>query len=575
MVGEYMKKKYLFLSFSVIGLVLFTVGLSLAIFNYTKNGSTDNTLITNGITFHYQEIDGDGRGISITNALPQSDEEAISSLDNVFNFEIESSPGSSDLGYTITARKRSNGDILDSAINLYLTDDNIDNPTVFLSKTSYSNLESYNNSNIEKILYKKIITSDDLDAENKYYQKFKLRMWLDESIDFSNSQYNNQEFSITINVNASKDTTNHESEYLSIGTKQYNKSTWFWVSDSTNEFDYITNQALREETIDRLKYAGITDIYLYIRAVITQEELDSEYYEFIKYANKKGINIYALEGYPDFIVSSNYDRTIYNYMDKISTFNRSHDDAYIKGVHYDIEFYTVGWEDYAGYWDGTDPNLASNNSRKKAYIDFAKAAYSYAKSKNLKVQYDVVRDLNNYTYVDDSSTTKNVLSELTNYSDELAVMYYVSMQKSINNSQSNELINSNILSLISDNHGRTVIASNLPNIVKDYKRVNYCVSNNHSEVIYGNGVDEPLVPLYIDQALADSNSISNYLTSYYDLEYTTLKNYSNNNGIDLKFDIGFHDVWDLLEVLEYENVVSTKRNSEFMSSDNTINKCNN
>ena len=70
-------KKMLMLSIgAIVGLVLITIGVSVAFFSYTREGSTENTIESGTINFIYEEVDRMGNGISIEDALPTSDSES-------------------------------------------------------------------------------------------------------------------------------------------------------------------------------------------------------------------------------------------------------------------------------------------------------------------------------------------------------------------------------------------------------------------------------------------------------------------------------------------------------------------
>ena len=86
------KKKTLILSIiGLIGLVIVTVGITYAVFTYTKLGTTDNTVTSGTLKFLYTENTGVKTGIQLTNALPISDTQgkALDGDNNVFDFSIE------------------------------------------------------------------------------------------------------------------------------------------------------------------------------------------------------------------------------------------------------------------------------------------------------------------------------------------------------------------------------------------------------------------------------------------------------------------------------------------------------
>ena len=117
------KKKQMIISgIGVLSLILIVTGVSLAFFDYVKTGTDDNVISTGSITFIYDEESGQGRGITLTNAIPVSNNIGKANPTNVFNFRITSKPGNTNIKYTVTARKVSEGNVLDDVVDLYLTD---------------------------------------------------------------------------------------------------------------------------------------------------------------------------------------------------------------------------------------------------------------------------------------------------------------------------------------------------------------------------------------------------------------------------------------------------------------------
>ena len=67
------KKQIIITLIAIISLIVITVGVTYAFFNYAKEGTTDNTIKTGSITFLYTEVSGVGKGISLTDAYPVAD----------------------------------------------------------------------------------------------------------------------------------------------------------------------------------------------------------------------------------------------------------------------------------------------------------------------------------------------------------------------------------------------------------------------------------------------------------------------------------------------------------------------
>ena len=184
------RKKFLALLL-MLSLMLITVSVTYAVFTYTKQGQTENTITSGGIVFHYQELDGVGHGISIIDGTPvPSNDSAKTDNSHVFNFRITSKTNSKvDIPYIVTARLTDDSDyILGNIVDMYLTEvtSTGEKPTALFSSNlpKYVDLEQYDNeAYIEKVIY-----TDTVKASHGNYEKnFKLRMWIDEDAEFNTS----------------------------------------------------------------------------------------------------------------------------------------------------------------------------------------------------------------------------------------------------------------------------------------------------------------------------------------------------------------------------------------------------
>ena len=206
-------KKSLVLSvIAVVMLLVITIGVSYAFFSYTKKGTTENSIKTGTITFLYTEVTGVGKGIKIEDSLPISDDQGklLTGSGNVFEFKITSDTlSNTSIPYEITARKSSNSTLEESAVKVYLTE--VDGEESELLLDNYSNLKGTDTNVpegiVEKTLYKGKVPAN----TTKYEKNFKLRMWLDDGIDFSPVKdedgndtypYNGKTFTLTVNVYA-------------------------------------------------------------------------------------------------------------------------------------------------------------------------------------------------------------------------------------------------------------------------------------------------------------------------------------------------------------------------------------
>ena len=197
------KKQIIITLIAIISLIVITVGVTYAFFNYAKEGTTDNTIKTGSITFLYTEVSGVGKGISLTEAYPVAD--SIGKVQvgegKVFDFKVTSNISmNSNIGYQVTARKKTGSTLANSAVKVYLTEVNGTEQELLLSK--YSELDQTDKVDSskydERILYEATVP-----ANTKNYEKnFKLRMWVSDDTDFSDGSMNDKTFTLTVNVYA-------------------------------------------------------------------------------------------------------------------------------------------------------------------------------------------------------------------------------------------------------------------------------------------------------------------------------------------------------------------------------------
>ena len=197
------KKQVLLTLLGVISLIVITVGVTYAFFNYAKEGTTDNTIQTGSITFLYTEVSGVGKGISLTEAYPVAD--SIGKVQvgegKVFDFKVTSNISmNSNIGYQVTARKKTGSTLANSAVKVYLTEVNGNEQELLLSK--YSELDQTDkvdsNKFDERILYEGTVPANTAN----YERNFRLRMWVSDDTDFSDGSMNDKTFTLTVNVYA-------------------------------------------------------------------------------------------------------------------------------------------------------------------------------------------------------------------------------------------------------------------------------------------------------------------------------------------------------------------------------------
>ena len=210
------KKQIIITLVAIISLIVITVGVTYAFFNYAKEGTTDNTIKTGTITFLYTEVSGVGKGISLTDAYPVAD--SIGKVQvgegKVFDFKVTSNISmNSNIDYQVTARKKIGSTLDDDAVKVYLTEVNGTEQELLLSKYSELSQTDKVDSNKfdERILYEATVPAN----TSNYEKNFRLRMWVSDDTDFSDGSMNDKTFTLTVNVYAdgkvvtdSLDTTN-------------------------------------------------------------------------------------------------------------------------------------------------------------------------------------------------------------------------------------------------------------------------------------------------------------------------------------------------------------------------------
>ncbi len=197
------KKQIIITLIAIISLIVITVGVTYAFFNYAKEGTTDNTIQTGSITFLYTEVSGVGKGISLTEAYPVADSigKVQTGEGKIFDFKVTSNISmNSSIGYQVTARKKTGSTLANSAVKVYLTEVNGTEQELLLSK--YSELDQTDKVDIskydERILYEATVPAN----TSNYEKNFRLRMWVSDDTDFSDGSMNDKTFTLTVNVYA-------------------------------------------------------------------------------------------------------------------------------------------------------------------------------------------------------------------------------------------------------------------------------------------------------------------------------------------------------------------------------------
>lgn len=208
-----MQRKIIYSIIGVLTLIVITLATTYAVFTYSKTGTIQNKIIAGTLKFSYKENTGVGAGIALANAFPVSDSvgKAYNSSGKVFDFSISATnTGDNVIPYQVTLRKQKTSTLDSNVVKVYLTDITSSTETVLLNPTIYSSLTQTNidvGSETEKRIYSGNVTANISD----FSKKFRLRIWIDESTDFSGVEqsngtivypYNGKTFTAIVNVYA-------------------------------------------------------------------------------------------------------------------------------------------------------------------------------------------------------------------------------------------------------------------------------------------------------------------------------------------------------------------------------------
>ncbi len=265
------KKQIIITLVAIISLIVITVGVTYAFFNYAKEGTTDNTIKTGSITFLYTEVSGVGKGISLTEAYPVAD--SIGKVQvgegKVFDFKVTSNISmNSSIGYQVTARKKTGSTLANSAVKVYLTEVSGTEQELLLSKYSeLSQTDKVDSSKYdERILYEATVPAN----TPSYEKNFRLRMWVSDDTDFSDGSMNDKTFTLTVNVYAdgkvitdNLDTTNTlDSITVSDCTLDpvFNSATTEYSCTVKNNISSVTVNATATSTKAKVRGLGAKDL---------------------------------------------------------------------------------------------------------------------------------------------------------------------------------------------------------------------------------------------------------------------------------------------------------------------------
>ena len=328
----------------VFSLVLITVGVTYAFFNYAKEGTKENKLTTGAITFLYSE---DSNNFTITDALPIDDVTGMTQNDNVFTFNVTSTtPSSAGIDYVVTARGDSTT-IDPNNIKMYLTQqetytsgsgssavttgpatrgtNKLATPVVFGSNTltavggqgTLTEGVSVPAGQVEKIIYTGNVPAN----STSYNNQFAFRMWLNKDtqdpsseVDFSPYEFvlktvatNNNVVSTTaldaptLIAQAEANTTVNQAqiikstEYYYNGTSNLDRSLYERIAfvDITNKKIYTVAQATALNLKKTVNSEVVASYGTGETEVASTFEANEQYYQYNGQEFSLRINVYA------------------------------------------------------------------------------------------------------------------------------------------------------------------------------------------------------------------------------------------------------------------------------------------
>lgn len=229
-----MRRQIIIVGILLLSLCCLMIGLSYAIFQYSREGTKENTITSGRLSFFYDEKEAEGNGIYLVNALPMSDEDGkgLSGNNNVFDFQVIATTKGSPIFYEVVlywTDKSTDANILPaSAIKTYLTEvDGVTETPISTTIDENDNVKVYSNlvssayfpmDDHHKILYQELISKN---TEN-YQKEFRLRLWLKEDgnqVTDNQWNYSNQSFSAKVVVHAF-DAAQYENYLYSISNNE-------------------------------------------------------------------------------------------------------------------------------------------------------------------------------------------------------------------------------------------------------------------------------------------------------------------------------------------------------------------
>lgn len=320
------------------------------------------------------------------------------------------------------------------------------------------------------------------------------------------------------------------------------KVIWFWCNTTVQEeFKYVTEESYRKSVLEKLEKDNINTIYI----PMDTDKLE-QYKEFIEEAYNRNMDVYALYGDPNFIYQEGFSTCVDNCIDEIAKYNNNHE-IKIKGIHYDVEPYTITNRDDSENWKDGESEEARKSKARSKYIEFVKYSTKYAHDKNLLIGFDIPCWLDRYSFYDEKNNLKNMGEEVIKTADNIALMDYTTNAKNIYNS----LINTGTYTF---SDGTSIeIEKNWIQRANDYgKELVIGVDLGTFKTEYEAKINNPsLVPTYIAE---DYEYTYDYVVNT--IIADAMKMIENNikeNNYYVDYGYAIHHIYPWLELTGYSN----------------------
>ena len=281
------RKKVISISLIIILILVVTMGISYAIFNFLGTGSRNQVAITGDIYMHYNGSDT----ITLTNMVPMSESEALARTDNVFNF-------------TITGKNTSNKDIYygiyleEGAEQTGKTRIKPSDVMVYLESDGDKLVNSLRYQDFTNHIYVDMIPAN---TTNEISKNYSLRIWLREGIIVSdtesNASYTTEEWanaylSLKVRVDANLETMNMPLMVENNETFVENNKAYLIVNIKNYENPDEENEMLAENDEIKLEISGTSnDVEFSYKDSLGNEVTDTTDTLTLNYSLNKKTNV--------------------------------------------------------------------------------------------------------------------------------------------------------------------------------------------------------------------------------------------------------------------------------------------